>query len=404
MQWPSMQWASVSATEPSLTQALAQATDRLLEALGGREPDLVLAFVAAHYRAQFSMLPDLLRREFETATLSGCLSASTIGAGREHEDQPAITLLGAVLPNVKVCSAHLDEKNTPPTYAERSLWEASLQLAGNTPEGVLLLADPFSFASEAFLKGLDRHFPQTVKLGGLASGMEQAGTPCLFLNNTVYDSGVITLALCGDIAIDTIIAQGCRPIGDPMFANRSHENLILEIDGKVPREVLTELYVKLKRDDRQLFTDALFLGVAMEAQREQYQAGDYLIRSILGLDPQSGALWVNAHVPPNSVVQLHLRDAATSAHDIEQLLKRYRASPSSRHAAGAVMFSCLGRGAQLYGHPNHDSNAFEHNLGDVPVGGFFCNGEIGPVRSTTHLHSYTTVFGVFRSKSRKEEH
>jgi small ligand-binding sensory domain FIST len=299
---------------------------------------------------------------------------------------------------VQIRGVHLNQHTIPPTYAERNAWESSLQITGAAPDCLLLLADTFSFPSEDFLKGLDRNFPQTIKLGGLASGMEQAETACLLLNETVYQSGVVSLALSGNIKVDTIVAQGCRPIGEPMFANATHENLILELDGKVPRDVLTELYATLSRADRKLFTDALFIGIAMEKQRERYQAGDFLVRTILGLDPRSGALWVNSHVPTHSVVQLHLRDAQTSSYDLEQLLKRYRAAPESGQAACALLLSCLGRGAQLYGHPDHDSNAFKQYIGDVPLGGFFGNGEIGPVHGATHLHGYTSVFGIFRQK------
>jgi len=393
-----MQWASVIATERGLTEAIAQGADRLLEALGGREPDLIVAFIGKQYAPHFVTLPGLLRREFDNAVLFGCLGLSVIGGGKECEEEPAVALMGAVLPDVRVRGTYLNQQSLPPIYAEPKLWESTLHVGGDIPECLLMLADAFTFPSEVFLKGLDRAYPATMKIGGLASGMEQTGTPCLLLNDNVYSSGVVVISLSGDIKVDAIVAQGCRPIGEPMFANATHENLILELDGKVPREVLTGLYSNLSRADRKLFTDSLFIGVATEAQREQYRAGDFLIRTILGLDPHSGALWINSHVPKNSVVQLHLRDAQTSAFDLEQLLKRYRASPESSKAAGAILMSCLGRGAQLYGHPDHDSNAFKQHLGDVPIAGFFGNGEIGPVHGGTHLHGYTSVFGVFRQK------
>lgn len=396
---PPMQWASVSSTEPGLANAVVAAADRLLEALGGTEPDLVLAFVSHQYGVQFTALPGLLRREFESAQLFGCTGVGVIGGGHELEEPAAITLMGAVLPGVNLHAVHLEQPNTPPTYAERSLWLAALGLENNHPECLLLLSDPFSFDSDGLTKGLDRHFPHTVKFGGLASGMEHPGTPCLLLNDRIYQSGCICLCLSGDIAVDTIVAQGCRPIGDPMFANATHENLILELDGKVPREVLTELYQNIKRSDRKLFTDALFIGIAMEPQREQYQAGDFLIRTILGLDPDSGALLVNTQIPAHSVVQLHLRDAVTSAQDIEQLLSQYRTTHNANHVSGVLLLSCLGRGTAFYGHADHDSNAFRQHIVDAPIAGLFCNGEIGPVRGVTHHHSYTSVFGLFRSKA-----
>lgn len=395
---PQMQWASVSATERSLGAAVAAAADRLLEALGGSEPDLVMAFVSSQHLAQFPALPGLLRREFEAAQLCASLGVSVIGGGHELEDQPALSLVGAILPGVHIHGVHLEHQTTPPTYAERSLWDGALGLGGVEPECMLLLADAFSFVAEPFLKGLDRHFPHAVKMGGLTSGTEQPGAPCLLLNDKVYHSGCVCLALSGNLQVDTLVAQGCRPIGDPMFANATHENLILELDGKVPREVLTDLYQHIKRGDRKLFTEALFIGLAMEPQREQYQAGDFLIRTILGLDPDTGALLINTHIPAHSVVQLHLRDAVTSAQDLELLLSRYRDSHATQPVA-ALLFSCLGRGAEFYGHADHDSNAFKQRLGDVPLGGLFCNGEIGPVRGATHLHGYTSVFGIFTIKS-----
>jgi small ligand-binding sensory domain FIST len=392
-----MHWASVSATDRALTQAVAHAADRLLEAMGGREPDLVLVFVSSQYRNHFAALPGLLRREFDTAQLVGCLGVNVIGAGRESSDEPTIALIGAVLPEVQLQAVHLEQSATPPLYAERSLWDSALNLQHQAPECQILLTDPYSFNTDALLKAADRHYPQCTKFGGLVSGMEQPGTACLLLNERVYSSGALCLSMSGNLTVTAIVAQGCRPIGEPMFANVTHENLILQLDGKMPRDVLTELYQTIKRGDRKLFTEALFLGVAMEPQREQYQAGDFLIRTILGLDPDSGTLLVNSHIAPHSVVQLHLRDAQTSAQDLEQLLTRYRAT-HSESPSGVLLFSCLGRGTEFYGHRDHDCNAFTQLVGDLPIGGFFCNGEIGPVRGVTHLHGYTSVFGVFSSK------
>jgi len=391
-----MQWVSVSANDSGINDAVANAADRLLTQLGS-EPDLVLIFIAARHRIHFSALSPLLRRHFEGATLFGCLCQNSISEGIEHEDQSTITLMGAFLPDVRLHVVHLDEKQLPPTYAERSLWDATLGFE-DTPDCMLLLGTPSTFENEGFLKGLDRHYPTSGKIGGLASGVDQSDTPCLLMNDTVYSSGIIMLALSGDIALDTIVAQGCRPIGDPMFANNTHENLVLELDGQVPREVLTELYGKLNREDRQLFTQALFLGLAIDTQQE-YKPGDFLVRAILGLDPQSGALWVNSPVPVNSVVQLHVRDAVSAAQDLDELLHRYQASSSSRDATGALLFSCTARGTNLYAQSNHDINAFIQALGEIPVAGCFCDGEIGPVRGTTYLHSFTSVFGVLRSKT-----
>lgn len=392
-----MKWASVCA-DLSAGEDIQQAGTQLVAALDGREPDLVLAFISSTAAPRIHDLAAALRREFETAVIAGGLGIGVIAAGQEIEETPALSLTGAVLPEVEISAVHLQDSQIPPAYAERSMWEAALRIAADAQPNFLLLADPFTSSTETLLKGLDRNYPQSPKLGGLISGVERSSTPCLLLNDAVYETGVIALALSGNIQLEPIVAQGCRPIGDPMFATATYDNLILELDSRVPRDVLSDVYNRLPAADRQLFTESLFMGLAMDTDRSEYSAGDFLIRTILGMDSESGALWLNAQAPPNSVVQLHLRDDVTSAQDLERALTRYCAAQSKTPPAAALLFSCLGRGRRLYGHPDHDSNALRRHLGEIPIGGLFCNGEIGPVRGATYLHGYTSVFAIIRQR------
>lgn len=393
-----MRWASAVDTDPVLSSAVERAAETIFLGLGRQEPDLLIAFVSSHHSPRFDLLPELLHREFENSYVFGCCAGGVIGAGREVEDRPALSLTAAVLPGVSFKGTHLDAAQVPPIYAEARVWEDALRMTANQQPAFLVLADPFSFETEAFVRGLDRVYPHATKIGGLASGARQVGGTALYLDRQVFHSGCITLALTGNIEVDTIVAQGCRPVGDPMFVTLAHENLIRELDGRSPRDVLAALFERLPTQDRELFTQSLFLGLAMRPDASQYLPGDFLIRTILGMDPQSGALWVNADVPTKSVVQFHLRDAATSAYDLERTLTSYRASRQVRPDAGALLFSCNGRGVGLYGQTDHDSNAFRRLVADLPLGGFFCSGEIGPIQNATYLHGYTSAFAVFREK------
>lgn len=393
-----MRWSSAVDIDNSLDAAVEQAAENVLLGLGRQEPDLLIVFVSAHHSARFDAVADLLRREFENAFIFGCCAGGVIGGGREVEDRPGLSLTGALLPGVRLKGTHLDAAQTPPLYAEARVWEDALRMTANQQPSFLLLADPFSFETEAFVRGLDRVYPLSSKIGGLASGARQVGGSALYLGDQVYHSGCITLALTGNIEIDTVVAQGCRPIGDPIFVTAAHENLVLELDGHSPRDLIADLFERTPAADRELFSQSLFLGLAMRKDASQYVPGDFLIRNILGMDPQSGALWVNATVPPNSVVQFHLRDAATSAHDLECTLSSYRASHPVAPESGALLFSCNGRGLGLYGQPDHDSNAFRRLVADLPIGGFFCSGEIGPVQNATYLHGYTSAFAVLRER------
>jgi len=271
--------------------------------------------------------------------------------------------------------------------------------AANGPH-FLLLADPFSFDAEAFLSGLDGAFPSGKKIGGLASGARAPGGNALFLGASSYRAGLVGVALHGNVEIDTVVAQGCRPIGEPMFVTNCQRNMLAELDGRKALDVLRDLFLTLGEADRKIFRSSLFLGIVMMDNLQEYRQGDFLIRNLGGVDPESGAIAVAAPLRENMVVQFHLRDAKTSADDLAALLLRYASSLGGGRPQGSLLFSCLGRGTHLYGAPDHDTDLFRERVGDVPLGGFFCNGEIGDVHGRTYLHGYTSSFGLFRGRAR----
>jgi len=202
------------------------------------------------------------------------------------------------------------------------------------------------------------------------------------------------VALSGNIAVETIVAQGCRPIGNPLIVTRCQGNVVQELDSQPPLEVLRELYGSLPARDQELFRTSLFVGVEMRQDQVEYRAGELLVRNLVGMDPDSGALAIGAPLHPMQVVQFLLRDARTATEDLARMLDRSAARRSP--PAGALLFSCLGRGAHLFGRPDHDTDLFREKVGQVPLGGFFCNGEIGQVGGATFLHGYTSSFALFR--------
>ncbi len=342
-------------------------------------PDLALVFVSPHHAAAWSRLPALVRGALGGPRLVGCSAGGVIGGGREVEQRRALALVAAQLPGVEVQPFHV-EQDAPPAAADATC---------------ILLPDPFTCDAEALVRALDAGARRTL-VGGLASGGRGPGTNALFVDDTVYRAGCAGVALRGALAVDTVVAQGCRPIGEPLFVTRCERDLLHEVDGRPAIEVLRALYADASDADRALFRHSLFLGIAMDRTRERLGHGDFLVRNVVGVDPHRGALAIGASLAEGLVVQFHLRDAATSREDLDRLLARYAARPGAAPPAGALLFSCLGRGAALYGEPDHDTAALRRHLGDVPVGGFFCNGEIGPVARRTFLHGYTSAFALVR--------
>ena len=386
-----MKWASAISTQPEATTAIAETAAAVKEELGDQAADLVILFASPHYRDSMVLLPSLVREKFPRARLIGCTGGGIIGAGREVEHRPAISLTAASLPGVQLQPFHFDLDELPSTPAA---WHRVVD--PSSEPSFLLLPEPFSCDIEQLISGLDAAYPTAPKAGGVASGGRGAGSNALFLDGEMLRDGVVGLALSGDVAIDTLVAQGCRPIGTPLLITRCEDNVILELGGQPALTVLRDLFDTLDAHDRELFRSSLFLGIQMKDDLIEYRHGDFLIRNMMGINPDRNAVVVGAMLQPYQAVQFHLRDAEASAEDLRQHLGEY--CRSGHKPSGALLFSCLGRGEHLYGQPDHDSNLVLSYLGKLPVGGFFCNGEIGPVGGTTFQHGYTSSFALLRPR------
>jgi small ligand-binding sensory domain FIST len=379
---------------PRLEAAVAEVCDSVLEALGGSDPDLAIVFVSPQHREGWVQLPRLLGERLGAAVLLGCSGGGVIGGGREIEQAAALSLTAAHLPGVELTPFHLPTESVPPPGTPTRDWNARLGLPDGPTPHFVVLPDPLTSRAPDFVSALDSAYPESVVIGGLASGGDARGQHALFVGQDVHGSGIAGLSLAGNLEIDTVVAQGCRPVGTPLFVTRGEGNVIHELDGRRPSDALQELYNQLSERDRQLMRHSLSLGVAMTEGREVYRQGDFLVRNIVGLDGRTGAMAVGATVHAGLVVQFQLRDAKTSAADLDTMLARYASTGAK--PAGALLFSCLGRGQSLYGQPDHDSGVFRRHLGAVPLGGFFCNGEIGPVGGHAYVHGYTSAFAMFR--------
>lgn len=170
---------------------------------------------------------------------------------------------------------------------------------------------------------------------------------------------------------------------------------INDADGRPFYKVLEEVLKAGTDYDRHLAHEAIFVGIAMNEYKDQFKRGDFLIRGVLGVEPQSGAGVVGDHMHIGQTVQFHLRDARTANEDLHELLRQYKIKKHTVSAHGAFVFSCNGRGINLFKERDHDIKIIQHHLGPVPAAGFFCAGEIGPVGSINFLHGFTNSMALF---------
>ena len=391
-----MKWASAVSEQQGLEAALQECIAGVRDGLGAGPPDLAVVFVSGHYAGQYDSVPTIIGDQLGSTLLFGCSAGGVIGGGKEVEQRHGVSLTVARLPGVELSAFHVRGDDLPDLDAGPDAWEEVFSVTAQDNPSFVLLVDPFSFPAQNFLLGLDYAFAKSAKIGGMASGGRRGGENALFLGDQVHREGAIGVAMKGNIVVDTVVAQGCRPVGDLMSITKSNQNLLHELDGRPPLEVLRELFSNSDKKDQELMQHSLFLGVVMDDFNEDPQLGDFLIRNIIGMDAGIGAMAIGEMLHEGQRVRFHLRDALTSAEDLAGLLVRYGSEERTSPCEGALLFSCLGRGQYLYGRPDHDTDLFADKVGAIPLGGFFCNGEIGPVSGTTFLHGYTSSFGIFR--------
>lgn len=397
-----MQWANALSNRPSLEASVTDVVERATSGLQAGKADLAIVFISSAFASEYSRLLPLLSEQLSVPVLIGCGGAGIIGmAGggqmQELEGLPALSLTLARLPGVNLQAFHIVLDELPDLDDPPDNWLKLLDVPSTPTPQFILLSDPFSSGINDLLQGLDFAYPDSVKVGGLASGSQLPNYGGLFCNDKIYREGTVGLALSGNIVLETIVAQGCRPIGQPYQVNACERNVVLKLEEQPPLIVLRDLIDSLSESDRHLAQHSLFVGLARDEFKQDLEQGDFLIRNLLGVDPNVGAIAIGDKVRPGQRIQFHLRDAETSATDLEWLLQRYQnQSQGWRAPAGGLMFSCLGRGENLYRKPNFDSQLFSRYLDNIPLGGFFCSGEIGPVGGSTFLHGYTSVFGICR--------
>lgn len=390
-----MIWSSHAVRGANASEMIKRLAEEIRPAFGNHAIDLSVLFVTPHFAEVYEQLPALLHEHLPSRVLIGCSAGGVVGGGLEIEDGAAISVTAAHLPHVKVSPVFSDTENMPDADAPPAVWRSWLGLPdGAANAHFIVLADPFTARIDPFITGLDYVFPDSAKIGGLASGARAEGGNVLFLNQATHRRGLVAASLSGNIAVDTIVAQGCRPIGEPVAVTACQHNILQGVNGMTPLQYLGSLIEKLGAEDRALMRTSLFLGLAVDPFLGTPGRGDYLIRNLVGIDYNAGILAVNALLREGQIVQFHLRDRTTSAEDLDALLRNHAARSGA--AAGALLFQCVGRGRFLYGTSGHDSQNFKTRIGAVPLGGFFCNGEIGPVGGVTQLHGYTSSFGLFR--------
>lgn len=392
-----MQFASALSRDMQTEAAVTEVLEAVGQGLPEGQAHLSFLFASPHH---LKALPDLLpviQERLSTQTLLGCTGGGVIGDRREVENRPGLALMAAHLPGVNITSFHIEQADLEESWSA-TYWQQRLVASPEAEPAFVLLPDPFTIDAQKLLDTFNSTFPQGVVLGGLASGGQSPGSCALFLNGEVVH-GAVGVTLAGNFTLRTVVSQGCKPIGQSQVITRCEGHIIYTLGGRPALEVIRETLSELSAEDQALARTALLMGRVIDEYKEQFDRGDFLIRTFMGVDPASGAIAVGDAFRPGQTIQLHVRDATTAREDLHLLMGTLAPDLATRPARGALLFSCNGRGAHLYGEPDHDSRVVAAATGPLPLAGFFCNGEIGPIGNTNFLHGFTASIGIFQEKA-----
>jgi small ligand-binding sensory domain FIST len=372
--------------------AVEQALEMALEQVG-QTPDLAFLFFSSAHAA--SDIQAALADRLPQACVLGACAESIAFTRTEVERSSAISIWLASLPGVAITPFHLDYDAT---VDEGSFLGWTDELLSDWPASsvVVLLGEPFTFPADRFAGVLNQEHPGVPMLGGMASGADRPGVDQLLLNKQVFSAGAVGVRLSGDFSARSVVSQGCKPVGHPYVITRADRNVIYELGGKSALAQLQSLVEGMSEEDREKATGGLHIGRVINEYQGSFSRGDFLVRNLIGIDQRSGAIAIGDYVRAGQTVQFHIRDGQSADEDFRQMLAL---AAEQGIPKGALLFSCNGRGSNLFGVPNHDAGAIADVLGNIPLAGFFAAGELGPIGGRNFLHGFTASLLLFGKAS-----
>ncbi len=386
-----MSFASSLSTSSDTITAIDSVCRKVRARLNGHTPNLAFLFLTHAHAPGFEQAAARVQESLGCRLLLGCAAESIAGDGEEIEGQPGVSLWAAHLPGAVLEPFQLQFRSTADGLVCDGFPEFSPE-ATTDIRAMLLLGEPYSCAVDFIIEQLQDMAPGVPLLGGMASGGHGRGQNRLFYQGECVDHGAVGVIVRGGPRIKSIVSQGCRQIGHTYVITKAERNVILELGGKPALERLQETWQEISGDDQRLVQQGLHVGIVMNEYKDSFHSGDFLVGNVLGADQATGSIAVGNLVRTGQTIQFHVRDARSADEELRQMLVR---ETQGQQVAAALLFSCNGRGTQLFSEPHHDAAAIQSVCGPIPLAGFFAQGELGPVGTRNYIHGFTASVVLF---------
>ena len=376
---------------------LRQWAEELRAKLGENPVSLGLVFMTPHFFPHAQAALEILRVHARIPLLAGCSSTSLITGDQEIENAAGLVLGLYSLPGAELKAFHFTQQQIEEAHGA-AYWPTESGVTPQKSNGWLAFIDPFHLDSENWMRSWNDAYAPLPVFGGMASGIFSEQSTQVYLNGEVFDDGGVAVSIGGDVKLTGVISQGCTPIGDTWTLTRVQHNLIQQIANRPAYAVLSETFQGLPVEEQRKAQGNLFIGLVVNEYLEDFHRGDFLVRNLIGGDPQSGILAVGALPRAGQTMQFQRRDAAAATEDMNELLERAKHQIGGETVYGGCLCCCNGRGKNLFNESSHDARLIRERLGPLGLAGFFGNGEIGPVGAKSFLHGFTASLALFVKK------
>ena len=354
---------------PTATEAVGEVVSQLSEQLT-QQPSLVMVFASLSYHEHMPEVMTAIHNFLEPDCLLGTLCDTVIAGGREISHSPALAVWATT-------EGHATGIHLPDGHPEQLPDKA---------ETLLLLADPMTFPIDNLLLGLTTSQPHLQVIGGMISVGNQPEARQLWLDDACYAAGAIG-ALLADFppaGVITQVSQGGQPIGQPFTITHAEQDTIFELGGQPALDRIKDLVANATAKEQQLMRQGIHVGIAVNDIGNY----DFLLRGIAGLDEAQATIKLADQIDIGETIQFHGRDAQSAAAELHTCLANLKPT-------AALLFSCNGRGAHMFGKAGREATLISQLLGNMPMAGISCAGEIGPVGHQHYLLGFTASLALF---------
>ncbi len=405
----------------SADRAAAEACERLIAdsvRRGGPAwaPDLAVVFATASHAPMLAAVASRLRRDLNPTRIIGLSAGSVLGGRDAYERRTGLSVLAGWIPGADIRAITRDTLATPAPELDAALRDSMGDISALQTS--IILGDGASTSTGELLPAFTRVHAESSwgqappVLGALgASGTGPGG---VLLDDEVTPEGSVALSIHSQtLRVDTLVSQGCTPFAEPMVITRARKNLILQLGGRPALDAIRDAAAELDEDRKRLLPGGLFIGRVIDEYKDRFGRGDFLIRSVTGVDEDLRAVAVADLVRAGQTIQLQLRDRRTASEDLQLLLSAQR---MHERPAGALLLTCAGRGREFFGDESHDVLAVQRAFRDelpgelkakageqidpdeplLPLAGVFAGAQIAPAAGDAALHTHAAVLAMFR--------